>query len=236
MPIYALPPEPSFPPITHAEPNGLLAVGGDLSPQRLLNAYASGIFPWYSEGEPILWWSPAPRMVLFPDELRIHKSMRPLLNGDKYRVTFDQDFAAVIQACATQPREGQDGTWIVADMIAAYTALHRLGYAHSVEVWQEGELVGGLYGIALGRVFFGESMFAKASNASKFGLIQLVLRLRQIGYSLIDCQQETPHIATLGARPIPRKTFMQLLDQGLDAPTHQGSWSALAEIPLQKPF
>jgi leucyl/phenylalanyl-tRNA---protein transferase len=236
MPIYALPPEPTFPPISHAEPNGLLAVGGDLSPQRLLNAYASGIFPWYSEGEPILWWSTAPRMVLFPDELRVHKSMRPLLNGNKYRVSFDTDFEAVIHACATQARPEQDGTWIVPDMIAAYTELHRLGFAHSVEVWQGDELVGGLYGIALGRVFFGESMFARAANASKYGFIQLVLRLRQIGYQLIDCQQETPHIATLGARPIPRQEFTRLLDEGLQASTHRGAWTALVEIPLQKPF
>lgn len=236
MPIYALPSDPSFPPITHAEPNGLLAVGGDLSPQRLLNAYASGIFPWYSEGEPILWWSPAPRMVLFPDELRVHKSMRPLLNGSKYRVSFDTDFESVIRACAAQERPDQDGTWIVADMIAAYITLHQLGFAHSVEVWQDGALVGGLYGIALGRVFFGESMFARASNASKYGFIQLVLRLRQLGYQLIDCQQETPHIATLGARPISRQAFMELLETGLEADTHRGSWTELVNIPLQKSF
>jgi leucyl/phenylalanyl-tRNA--protein transferase len=236
MPIYALPPDPSFPPITHAEPNGLLAVGGDLSPQRLLNAYANGIFPWYSDGEPILWWSPAPRMVLFPDELRVHKSMRPLLNGDKFRVSFDTDFEAVMRACSVQVRRDQDGTWITDEMIDAYCELHRFGYAHSVEVWQGGELVGGLYGIALGRIFFGESMFARASNASKFGFIQLVLRLRQIGYQLIDCQQETAHIATLGARPIERQEFTQRLEIGLQAPTHCGRWTELVEIPIQRPF
>jgi leucyl/phenylalanyl-tRNA---protein transferase len=236
MPIYALPSEPVFPPTSHAEPNGLLAVGGDLSPQRLLNAYASGIFPWYSEGDPILWWSTAPRMVLFPSELIIHKSMRSLLRGRRFRVSFDQDFPAVIGACATMERPEQDGTWIVEDMVKAYIELHRLGYAHSVEVWEGDTLVGGLYGIALGRVFFGESMFARVSNASKYGFIQLVLRLHQLDYTLIDCQQETPHIATLGARPISRQAFTAQLEAGLAHTTHVGSWARLADLEVKKPF
>ena len=225
MPIYALPRDPHFPPVAHAEPDGLLAVGGDLSPQRLLNAYAQGIFPWFSKGEPIMWWSPDPRMVLFPEELIVHKSMRPLINSNRLRVTFDTDFPAVIRNCSQLDRPGQQGSWIVPAMIDAYTELHRLGYAHSVEVWQDQTLVAGLYGIALGRCFFGESMFTHVSNASKLGFITLVQKLQAQAYTLIDCQQETTHLASLGARPIPRTDFIQHITLSIQQhPTQQGPW------------
>lgn len=216
----------SFPHPDLASPDGLLAVGGDLSAERLLLAYRWGIFPWYTERDPILWWSPDPRFVLYPPELKVSKSMRPYFNQEKYRATFDQDFPAVIRACQQTRRQGQLGTWITHDMRKAYIRLHELGFAHSVEVWEGEQLVGGLYGLALGRVFFGESMFARASNASKFGFISLVRRLEARGYRLIDCQQETAHLASLGARAIPRNEFLQQL-QGIDEePTERGAWSA----------
>jgi len=180
-------------------------------------AYRQGIFPWFSEGEPILWWSPDPRQVLFTDELHISRSLRRLLNKRAFYIRYDTAFRHVMLGCAA-PRRGQSGTWITDEMIEAYCALHALGYAHSVEAWQDGQLVGGLYGLLIGRVFFGESMFSRVDNASKVALVHLVARLRQIGVPLIDCQQETAHTTSLGARPIPRRAFLSLLRQLVDQP------------------
>jgi leucyl/phenylalanyl-tRNA--protein transferase len=230
MPVYRLPDEILFPPVERAIRSGLLAVGGDLSPGRLLAAYREGIFPWYLAGEPILWWSPDPRFVLFPPELRISRSMRQFLKKESIRITFDQDFAAVIAACQG-PRPGQEGTWITEEMREAYGNLHRMGYAHSVEVWREGKLAGGLYGISLGSAFFGESMFSLIPNASKAALITLVSQLREHGFDLIDCQVETPHLASLGARPIPRREFCALLKESLRHETLRGNWEELLEQP-----
>jgi leucyl/phenylalanyl-tRNA--protein transferase len=205
-----------FPPVSRAlaSPNGLLCAGADLSPTRLIEAYRRGIFPWFSEGDPVLWWSPDPRMVLFPDELKVSRSLRKAVERGRYETRFDSAFRAVIEACAA-PRDGQSGTWIVAPMVDAYTRLHELGFAHSVESWEDGELVGGLYGVALDRVFFGESMFMRAPDASKVALVRLVGRLREKGFRLIDCQQATAHLASLGAREIPRKRFAQLLEESI---------------------
>lgn len=211
-----------FPDPELANEDGIIAIGGDLSPERIIKAYQVGIFPWYSKGDPIIWWSPDPRCVLFPDELKVSKSMRPYLNQDKFRVTFDQDFASVISNCAT----ARKGTWITAEMEEAYKHLHQLGVAHSVEVWDGQELVGGLYGIAIGKIFFGESMFSFKSNASKFGFIKLVSRLSAKAYNLIDCQQETAHLETLGARPIPRTSFLEILKQNEENQTEVGSWTS----------
>lgn len=194
------------------EPDGLLAIGGDLSTQRLLQAYRSGIFPWYSEGQPILWWSPDPRTVLFPEELKVSRSLAKTLRRGSYRVTLDQAFAQVVDACAA-PRKDQDGTWITPAMKKAYRELHRLGLAHSIESWYQDQLVGGLYGIALGRVFFGESMFSRQTDASKVAFVHLVHWLKDWQYALIDCQVHTPHLASLGARPIARGEFIGLLRQ-----------------------
>jgi leucyl/phenylalanyl-tRNA--protein transferase len=204
-----------FPPIAAAlaEPNGLLAAGGDLSPDRLLAAYRSGIFPWYSEGQPILWWSPDPRMVLYVDELRVSRSLRRRVRRGDFDVRIDSAFVDVIEACARTPREGQRGTWITPDIVRAYGELHRRGYAHSVETWRDGELVGGLYGLALGKLFFGESMFARETDASKVALVHLVDKLHGLGVPVIDCQQETGHLAGLGARPIARERFAAHLAQ-----------------------
>ncbi|MFI8374116.1 leucyl/phenylalanyl-tRNA--protein transferase [Pseudomonas helleri] len=210
----------TFPPLTKAmrEPNGLLAAGGDLSADRLVQAYRHGCFPWFSEGQPILWWSPDPRTVLFPEELHVSRSMAKLLRQQRYQVSFDRDFKAVIQACAG-PRRDADGTWITDDMQNAYTELHARGHAHSVEVWDNGELVGGLYGLAMGQLFFGESMFSRADNASKFGFITLARHLQAWGFVLIDCQMPTPHLESLGARSIPRREFADYLRDHLDQPT-----------------
>jgi len=215
-----------FPPVTCAldEPNGLLAAGGDLSPPRLVDAYSHGIFPWYSGGQPILWWSPDPRMVLFTDELRVSRSLRRRVSSGAFQVRTDSAFAKVISACAATPRAGQGGTWITAEMIEAYVAMHRLGYAHSVEAWQDGQLVGGLYGLAIGRVFFGESMFAHATDASKVALVHLVARLQRLGVPLIDCQQETRHLASLGARPIPRERFAAKLAELIHSTDPPPGW------------
>jgi leucyl/phenylalanyl-tRNA--protein transferase len=223
MPVYRIHEAIVFPPVEHAAKNGLLAVGGDLSPERLLAAYREGIFPWYGDGDPILWWSPDPRFVLLPDELRISRSMRQFLKKGILRITFDQAFREVIAACR-KPRPGQDGSWITPEIRKAYGVLHDLGFAHSVEVWREGELVGGLYGVSLGRAFFGESMFSAIPNASKTALIALVPRLKERGFDLIDCQVETAHLAGLGARPIPRREFCVLLKESLRRETLRGSW------------
>lgn len=203
----------SFPPLENAlsEPNGLLAAGGDLSPQRLLEAYNKGIFPWFNEGEPILWWSPDPRMVLFPNELKISRSLRRTLRKDHYQIRADSSFSQVMHACAS-PRKGQAGTWIHPEMIAAYTTLHEMGLAHCVETWMDGDLVGGLYGVALGKVFFGESMFSRVPDASKIAFVHLVKQLQRWEFGLIDCQVKTGHLASLGAREISRQEFSQKLD------------------------
>nr|WP_314488074.1 leucyl/phenylalanyl-tRNA--protein transferase [uncultured Pseudomonas sp.] len=210
----------TFPPLTKAmrEPNGLLAAGGDLSADRLVQAYRHGCFPWFSEGQPILWWSPDPRTVLFPEELHVSRSLAKLMRQQRYQVSFDRDFEAVIQACAA-PRRDADGTWITDDMQIAYTELHARGHAHSVEVWDNDELVGGLYGLAMGQLFFGESMFSRTDNASKFGFATLVKHLQAWGFVLIDCQMATRHLESLGARSIPRQQFADYLRDHLDQPT-----------------
>jgi leucyl/phenylalanyl-tRNA--protein transferase len=215
-----------FPPAERAlaEPNGLLAAGGDLSSERLLAAYRRGIFPWYGEGEPILWWSPDPRMVLFPGELVVSRSLRKTLRNSAYEIRFDHGFDAVIRSCAA-PRPGQAGTWITDEMRAAYNGLHRLGHAHSVETWIEGQLAGGLYGVSLGRVFFGESMFSRRRDASKLALVMLVEKLTRDGYEMIDCQFHTSHLETLGARSIPRAHFLRRLAELIHYPREPGSWS-----------
>lgn len=225
MPVYWLADDfLGFPDPKGANEDGIVAIGGDLSPNRLLTAYQHGLFPWFNEGDPILWWSPDPRFVLFPEELKVSKSMRPYFNQRKFEVSYDSDFRAVITACRQMYRPGQSGTWITAEMLEAYCRLHELGFAHSVEVWKNNELVGGLYGIALGQVFFGESMFARASNASKFGFISLVRRLHQREYHLIDCQQETRHLASMGARGISRSTFLGYLEKNDLSLTEKGKW------------
>lgn len=210
----------SFPPLERAlrEPNGLLAVGGDLSAERLIQAYRHGCFPWYQAGQPILWWSPNPRTVLLPQELHVSRSLRKTLRQERFQVTFDHDFSAVIQACAG-PRDYADGTWITPEMQAAYRELHRRGIAHSVEVWQNDNLVGGLYGLAVGQLFFGESMFSHVDNASKVGFTTLVRRLKQWGFVLIDCQMPTQHLQSLGARSISRSEFADYLKHYLDQPS-----------------
>lgn len=192
------------------DPNGLLAIGGDLRPERVLMAYRKGIFPWFNPEDPILWWSPSPRTVFFPDQVHVSRSLNKLLRQGVYHVTFDQDFPAVIKACS-EPRTYADGTWISPGIIAAYTELHRQGYAHSVEVWRGNELVGGLYGMALGKVFFGESMFSRADNASKVGFVTLVERLKKNGFVLIDAQVANPHLFSLGAVEISRAKFQSIL-------------------------
>ena len=224
MPIFSLSQELIFPPVSYAEEDGLLAVGGDLSPQRLLLAYRSGIFPWFSQNSPILWWSPDPRFVLFPDRLRISKSMKQVLRQKRFLLTCDRAFVQVIDSCKKIPRKGQPGTWITKEMQAAYTELHHLGYAHSVEAWRENKLVGGLYGIALGGCFFGESMFATESNASKAAFIYLVQNLQERGYSFVDCQVYTSHLESLGAEMLPREVFIEKLEASLAYPTDQGPW------------
>lgn len=205
-----------FPPVDTAliEPNGLLAAGGDLSPQRLLAAYCKGIFPWFNEEDPILWWSPDPRMVLFPDELKVSRSLRKVLKRAQYEIRTDYNFMQVMQACAA-PRKGQPGTWIHPEMVAAYTALHEMGLAHSVETWVGDQLVGGLYGVALGKVFFGESMFSRVPDASKIAFVYLARQLKDWNFNVIDCQVKTAHLASLGAREIPRTEFTQILESSI---------------------
>ena len=200
-----------FPAVTETHESGILAIGGDLSRERLQLAYRSGIFPWFEEGEPITWWSPDPRMVLFLDELRVSKSMRNILNRALFQVTFNQAFDQVILNCQQAKRPGQAGTWITDQMVESYRALHQIGFAQSVEVWQEGTLVGGLYGIDLGTVFCGESMFSNVSNASKIAFIHLVRKLQAEDYRLLDCQVYNEHLDSLGAREIPRAVFMDIL-------------------------
>jgi leucyl/phenylalanyl-tRNA--protein transferase len=202
-----------FPPVETADENGLLAIGGDLSPERLILAYKSGIFPWFNEGEPVIWYSPPERMVLFPDDLKVSKSMEKVLKSANFRISFNEHFAEVIHHCKTIDRPGQQGTWITREMQKAYIALHELGYAKSVEVWHEDRLVGGLYGIDLGHIFTGESMFSLVSNASKVAFIYLNQILKEHNYLLLDCQVYNEHLASLGAVEIPRDVFMQYLIQ-----------------------
>lgn len=213
MPIFALPDdEIIFPDPNLASRDGLLAIGGDLSVERLLLAYNHGIFPWFSEGEPIMWWSPNPRFVLFPDKLKISKSMQQVLRSNKFEVTTNQDFENVIRNCQHIKRIGQNSTWITEDIISSYTELHKLGVAHSVEVWENKKLVGGLYGLIMGKCFFGESMFSTVSNASKTGFISFVKQLQAQNFQLIDCQIHSEHLESLGAEMITRKKFLALLN------------------------
>lgn len=213
MPVYRLSEQYLiFPDPRKAHEDGILAVGGDLSPNRILLAYQEGIFPWFNEDDPIIWWSPDPRFVLFPEKLSIQKSMRPYLNKNIFKVTYNYDFPAVIDNCQKIYRKGQDGTWLSEEMKNAYITLHRMGFMQSVEVWnQHNELVGGLYGGILGNCFFGESMFSKVSNASKFGFIKLVQHLYQHDFALIDCQIHSDYLASLGAELIPRNHFLSIL-------------------------
>lgn len=225
MPVFRLTRQLFFPSVELAEPNGLLAVGGDLRVSRLLLAYRQGIFPWYSEGEPLLWWSPDPRFVLLPERFHVPQGVRRFLRRHPYTVTLDRDFRRVMMGCAGVPRRGRPGTWITAAMLDAYTRLHEEGYAHSVEVWSEGRLAGGLYGVALGRCFFGESMFTVVSGAGHVALASLVGWLRREQFRLIDSQVHTAHLERVGAELIPRARYLALLTEALRETTLRGSWS-----------
>jgi leucyl/phenylalanyl-tRNA---protein transferase len=222
--VFRLPREPVFPDPARAEPDGLLAVGGDLSPERLLTAYAAGIFPWYGDGSPILWWSPDPRLVLEPARLHVARSLRRTIRQGRYRVTADEAFERVIERCAARPRPGQEGTWITEEMCRAYVDLHRLGFAHSFEAWVGKDLAGGLYGVSLGAAFFGESMFADHSDASKVAFVQGVAWLTARAVNLIDCQVRTEHLVRFGAQDIPRRAFLRRLEEALRHPTLRGRW------------
>lgn len=227
MPVFRLTEELVFPPPEFAGPDGLLAVGGDLSVERLLLAYSQGIFPWYSEGHPILWWSPDPRLILFPWELKVSRSLRQTIKKGTYRVTMDRAFSEVVEKCAGVHRAEDGGTWITPDMAKAYVRLHRSGFAHSVESWKDGELAGGLYGVALGRAFFGESMFATSPDASKVALVALVERLSEWDFDLVDCQVTTPFFKRMGAREIPRSEFLERLERALKKKAPAGKkWKA----------
>jgi len=225
MPVYQLPDEPLFPSPDEAEPGGLLAVGGDLSLIRLLRAYAMGIFPWYSDEDPILWWSPDPRLILEPSKLKVSKSLRRVVKKGQFSVTFDRVFDRVIGKCATARRRGGEGTWIVDDMIRAYTELHRAGFAHSVESWDGTELAGGLYGVSIGKAFFGESMFTQAKDASKVALVYLADMLAAWQFDFIDCQITTDHLLRMGAHEIPRTAFLQRLARAVTHRTRRGRWT-----------
>jgi len=228
MKVIDLTGKTDFPPAERAGRDGLLAIGGDLSPRRLLRAYGRGIFPWYGEGEPILWWSPDPRFVLFPGEFHAGATLKKVLRRGDFRFTFDRAFAAVMDGCAL-PRPGQSGTWITPDMRQAYVELHRLGYAHSLEAWKGGDLAGGLYGLSLGNCFFAESMFRFENNASKAVLAVLAATLAEKKFTVIDCQVPSPHLAAWGARLIPRRRYLELLRVGLRFHTLRGDWH---DLPL----
>jgi leucyl/phenylalanyl-tRNA--protein transferase len=225
MPLFKLTDELIFPNPELSLKDGLLAVGGDLSMERLLLAYKKGIFPWYDDQSPILWWSPNPRMVLFPKKLKISKSLWQVIRQKKFEVKVDEDFSSVIKNCATVPRADQPGTWITNEMIQAYINLHENGFAHSFEAYYNGQLVGGLYGVSLGRIFFGESMFHKMSDASKVALYYLTEKVKSWKFLLIDAQQDTPHMRRMGAKAIPRKDFLALLDESSQYHTYKGKWS-----------
>jgi leucyl/phenylalanyl-tRNA--protein transferase len=224
MPIFRLVEEPLFPPPDYADPSGLLAVGGDLSSERLLEAYRLGIFPWYSDDQPILWWSPDPRLTLDIADFKISRSLGKTLRRGQFKVTFDRAFEEVIQACASVPREAQNGTWITQEMQEAYINLHGLGYAHSVESWLGDKLVGGLYGVSLGKAFFGESMFHLQADASKVALASLVENLKRWEFQFIDAQMTTEHMLRLGAKELPRRVFLKRLQSALRHPTKRGRW------------
>ena len=214
-----------FPPVDAASPEGLLAVGGDLRPERLLEAYCHGIFPWYEEDQPILWWSPDPRAVLFPDKLHVPRSLDKTIRRGHFTVTLDTRFRDVMMECAgPRPQYPEGGTWITPAMIEAYTRLYEQGYAHSIETWQEGNLVGGLYGVAIGGAFFGESMFSRATDASKVALVTLIRQLQTWGFQIFDCQQASPHVMRLGAEEIPRRVFIEHLNAALTLPSRRGRW------------
>lgn len=230
MPVFSLPPEHVFPDPALAREDGLLAVGGDLHPHRLLLAYGMGIFPWYSDGQPILWHTPDPRFVLLPEEFRVQRSLRKVLKKRPYELTLDRAFGEVIDRCSTAHRPGQRGTWITREMRDAYVSLHQAGFAHSVEAWKDGELVGGLYGVSIGRVYFGESMFAAAPDASKVAFVHLVHQLVRWGFTLLDSQVYTRHLARFGAREIPRRTYLKMLEDGLSEPTRRGAWAFDPEV------
>ena len=229
MPVFRLSNNLSFPPPHLAIADGLLAVGGDLSIERLVLAYSQGIFPWYAEDDPILWWSPDPRMVLYPGELHVPRSLGRLVRRGRFTLTLDNAFGQVIRGCAGNRGVDHPGTWIVPEMIAAYEELHATGLAHSIEVWEGDALVGGLYGVSLGGSFFGVSMFSRTSNASKVALVRLVEALYREGFQLIDCQVATAHLTQFGAREIPRTRFIQDLKQALKQPTRQGRWEFTEE-------
>lgn len=224
MPIYALPDEFVFPDPRQADDTGLIAVGGDLHPERLLRGYATGIFPWYSEGQPILWHSPDPRFVLGLNDLKVSRSLKQRLRKRPFDLKMDTAFEEVIEACSKAPRPGQEGTWITRAMLDAYIRLHREGFAHSVEAWEDGELVGGLYGVSLGSAFFGESMFATRPDASKVTFACLIPELRRKGFELVDSQVYTDHLARFGAKEIPRTAYLRQLRRALRAPTRRGVW------------
>jgi len=224
MAVYLLPEEPVFPPVNEAEPDGLVAIGGDLSPTRLLSAYASGIFPWFMEEEDIFWFSPDPRMILLPENFKVSDSFHRIIHSNHYEVRFDTVFDQVIGACAEMVRPGQDGTWIGPAFIEAYQRLYDMGYAHSVETFKNNTLVGGLYGIAIGAAFFGESMFFRTDNASKIALHRLVERCREFGIHFIDCQVESEHLSRLGAHAIPREAYLERLAVAMKSNRNKGRW------------
>ncbi len=223
-PVFLLNDEIEFPPVHLARSDGLLAMGGDLSLKRLLLAYRMGIFPWFSHREPILWWSPDPRLILFPRELKTSRRLQRTIRQAHFQVTMDHAFEAVICGCADALRKNSRGTWIVGEMIKAYCRLHESGHAHSVEAWYEGELAGGAYGIAIGRVFFGESMFTRVSNASKVAFVKLVAHLDVQGFDMIDCQMTTRHLLHFGAREVPRSVFLKKLEKSVASPVRPGKW------------
>jgi len=224
MPIYALTNDIAFPPPEAASPDGLLAVGGDLRRERLLLAYSKGIFPWFNEGDPILWWSPDPRLVIVPGEIHVSRSLKRAIKARTFRVSFDEAFTEVVQECAAPRGPGRDQTWITRDMQAAYAGLHEAGYAHSVEVWREEQLVGGLYGVSIGGAFSGESMFSAESDASKIALVTLARTLESWKFDFIDCQMPTKHLMSMGARKIPRREFLRMLDESTKRPSRRGRW------------
>lgn len=225
MPVYELDPYfMAFPPVDYANPDGLLAIGGKLTEDWLLLAYQNGIFPWFSEGDPIMWWSPNPRFVLKPENINVSKSMRPYLNSEQYSFKLDTDFEQVIEECSRIPRQGQNGTWITTHMKDAYIALHKIGMAHSAEIWESDQLIGGLYGVSIGKIFFGESMFSKKANASKLALIRMCRWLSEKGFGLIDCQIYSEHLERMGAELISRESFRKLLNHGVGQPSLRGKW------------
>lgn len=223
MTVYYLGDEPVFPPAEYSDPDGVLAVGGDLSPRRLIEAYTNGIFPWYSSETPIIWWSPDPRFVIYPSDVKISKSMRQVLRRKIFEIKFDTSFREVITACSGK-RKHEKGTWITAEMIEAYVTLHKMGYAHSIESWCEGKLAGGLYGVSLGGIFFGESMFSRESNASKAAFITLADNLAGLGFDLIDSQVHTDHMESLGAFEMNRRAFLEIVKNSVTRETIRGDW------------